>query len=90
MSELHHLDVGESAGLLPPPLDKPLVDLLIAIVVILLAIAAGLKRAPAPAPTIRLGQPQFAPLSPQDEAEAAQLLGSRLAELWTAGGEPTS
>ncbi len=92
MSERHTSDeLGEPAITLPPPLDNPLVDLLLLIVLILIAIGGGLKRAiapkPAPVRTIRLGEPQFAPLSAQDEADAAHLLGSSLADLWAAAPE---
>ena len=95
MSALHDVDdLGEPPPILPPPFDNPWLDLVLAIALILLAIGSGLKRrvapepAPAPAPTIRLRPPQFATLSASDEAAAAHLLGSSLAELWTAGGEP--
>ena len=92
MSESHGSDeLSEPAIPLPPPFDNPLVDLLLLIVLVLIAIGGGLKRAiaprPAPVPTIRLGEPQFAPLSAQDEADAAVLLGSSLADLWAAALE---
>ena len=93
MSELHGIDGPGEPPKLPPPFDNPWVDLLLAIALILLAIGGGLKRAaapkPAPGPTIRLADPQLAALSAQDEVEAAHLLGASLAELWTAGGEPS-
>ncbi len=89
MNERDAATPSSSSG---PPWDNPALALLILVLLILLALASRAKRAVQPrpvAPTIRLGEPQFAALSAQDEAEAAHMLGSNLAELWTAGGEQT-
>ena len=85
-------DTPGSPNRLGPPWDNPAFDLLILVVLILLALAGRAKRIVRPtpvAPTIRLAEPQLSALSESDAAEAAHLLGSSLAGLWTAGGETT-
>jgi hypothetical protein len=76
-----------------PPWDNPVLDLVIVLVLLLIAIAgAALKRLVPSKPvarTIRLGAPQFAPLSEPDAADAARLLGTSIAQLMTEGGEET-
>ncbi len=85
-------DAAGTTNRLGPPWDNPAFDLLILVVLILLALASRAKQAVQPKPvatTIRLGAPQFVALSEPDAADAARLLGSSLAGLWTEGGEET-
>ena len=73
-----------------PPSDNRALDLVIVLLLILVAIAGAVKRAVPSKPvarTVRLGAPQFAPLSERDADDAARLLGTSIAQLVTEGGE---
>ncbi len=86
------LDAGTTPGSPGLPWDNPVFDLVLVLLLLLVALAGGFKRVVPSKPvarTIQLAPPQFAPLSASDADDAAHLLGSSLAELWTAGGEET-
>ncbi len=85
-------DATASPITLGPPWDNQVFDLVLVLLLILIAIAGGFKRAASSKPvakTIRLAEPQFAPLSEPDAADAARLLGTSLAQLMAEGGEET-